>query len=471
MKALPATGLIVAFIIAAPLAGQRSETAYTPIDVRPNFSTAQAAHDTTPFCCDRRRFLPTAAGIFLLEAIPWYFNMHFADDSTAILSHGSYWTNIRLGFEWDVDNFRTNMFMHPYHGAAYFNTARANGYDFWESSAFPWIGSFLFEFFGERNRPAINDWINTSAGGIVIGESFHRLARMIRDNEAIGAARAGRELGALPVDPAGSLFRLVRGEMSRVGPNPADRFPVAFRYTGKLGFRVVSEGEVDIQGNAASAFAEFFFQYGDPMEPLEHPFDDFLMTVQLNSRESEILGRLQIEGSLFRRELARTGGTDHLFNISLHYDYVNNLTYEIGGQSVGAGVNSEWRLSDDWTIRTRAQAIGTIIAGIGSEYAGVTGRSYDFGSGAGLRLFGVLSRRGFPVLETWYIGSWIHTMNGATGNHIIHFPAVIARVPLPTFVGLGAEFIYAVRNSFYRDFDDVYRRNPQVRFFVTIPSP
>jgi len=35
------------------------------------------------------------------------------------------------GWEWDQDRFGMDFFMHPYSGSAFFNAARANGYNFW----------------------------------------------------------------------------------------------------------------------------------------------------------------------------------------------------------------------------------------------------------------------------------------------------------------------------------------------------
>ena len=42
-----------------------------------------------------------------------------------------------MGFEWDDNNFATNHFLHPYHGAVYFTGARANGYTFWAINPAP----------------------------------------------------------------------------------------------------------------------------------------------------------------------------------------------------------------------------------------------------------------------------------------------------------------------------------------------
>ena len=41
--------------------------------------------------------------------------------------------NLKTGFVWDNDQFSTNLFAHPYHGGLYFNAARSNGLDVWQS--------------------------------------------------------------------------------------------------------------------------------------------------------------------------------------------------------------------------------------------------------------------------------------------------------------------------------------------------
>lgn len=434
--------------------------------------SAQAVQDRAaggaPFCCDRKRFGQTAGELALLQAVPWYFNLHVSDDSTAALSLDSWWRNIEQGFEWDPNSFKTNMFMHPFHGAAYYNAARTNGYDVWESSAFAWLGSFVWEFFWENNRPAINDWVNTSAGGIPLGEALFRASTAVWDNRATGAARAWRELTGFLLNPVGGINRLFRGEMTRVGPNPPKRKPGGFLMTTKLGFRYVGQGNLDLRRAGGAAFFEASLRYGNPYDHESEPFDDFIATIQLNTEEEEILGRIQIEGLLYQSEIKHTETSHHHFDVGLHYDYVNNETYEVGGQSISAGLRSRFALFGPWSLHTRFQALGSFIIGVVSEYADEIGRSYDFGSGAGLRAYFTLTHRSEPILHALYVGVWSHSLNGAAGNHAIHFPAISARIPLIRPIGVGVEYIYAARNSFYRDFPDVHRRNPQFRVFATL---
>jgi hypothetical protein len=178
---------------------------------------AQLEQDSL-FCCQKKYFWVAAAEIMAIMVLPNYFNRHVSDDTTAVLSGTSFRRNIQRGFVWDPNGFGNNAFDHPYHGNMYFNAARSNGYDFWESSAFTFGGAFLWEMFGENTPPAINDWAATSLGGISIGESLHRAARMVRDNRARGVGRAFSELAGFLLDPVGGFNRALRGEMSRYGP-------------------------------------------------------------------------------------------------------------------------------------------------------------------------------------------------------------------------------------------------------------
>ena len=194
------------------------------------------------FCCDRTHLGLTMIEIGVVLVAPWYFNRHVSDDSTAAITWDSWKRNIVQGFEWDADNLNTNMFVHPWGGALYFNAATSNGYNFWQAGIFTWMGSFLWEMFGEANRPAINDWASTTLGGIALGETLNRTSRMTWDNSATGFGRTLRELGGFLLNPTGGASRLFRGEWSKVGKNPEGRVPIRSSGYMQLGARHTGEG-------------------------------------------------------------------------------------------------------------------------------------------------------------------------------------------------------------------------------------
>ena len=430
------------------------------------------APQTDTFCCTKKYFLPAALNVLALELIPNYFNWNVSDDTTAVLSPTSWRRNIQRGFEWDPNNLQTNMFAHPYHGNVYFNAGRSNGYNYWESSMFAYAGSFIWEMFGENNLGAINDWAATSVGGITIGEALHRAAIMVRNNEARGAGRAFSELGGFLLDPVGGFNRAWRGEMSKYGPNPENQFPDRYRSSITVGARTMSEGRLS-SADPSTGYFEFRADYGDPMQDYAKPFDNFMINLQLNADDASTIGVFQVHGGLWGRQLKRSDNAWHVFTVDQIYDYADNNAYEMGDMAFGATLRSRWRLSDNLQIGSIVQPNLAIVTAISSEYGGFTGRSYDFGSGFGLRLAAALSGQGVDYLTVGYRGFFSHTLNGAKGNQIVHFAFARARYRIWRGVGLTADYILYMRDSFYKDYPDIHRRNPELRlglsfFFLDI---
>ena len=116
------------------------------------------------------------------------------------------------------DRLGMNFFFHPFSGAAFFNSARANGYRYFESVPFVFLGSLMWEYFGETTRPAYNDIINTTVSGALFGEILYRLTSNLLDDRTTGAERFFRELGAAVLSPGRAFGRLLQGKLTRVTP-------------------------------------------------------------------------------------------------------------------------------------------------------------------------------------------------------------------------------------------------------------
>ena len=426
------------------------------------------------FCCQKKYFWFTAGEIIALQIIPNFFNRHVSDDSTAVLSVDSWKHNIETGFEWDPNNFAGNMFSHPFHGNVFFNAARSNGYSFWGSAPFAFAGSFIWEMFGENNRGAINDWAMTSLGGITIGEGLHRAAKMLRDNTARGAGRAFREIGGFLLDPVGGFNRAARGEMSKIGPNPQDRFPSKLNSFMNIGSRIVGDGRLNNADPATAYFALQMF-YGDVMEDYKRPFDAFRLAFQLNGEDTTTFGLLQIWCVLFGTELRDDSKVKHVFTIDQMYDYANNRTYEVGGQSFAFSLRSRWFLSNNRLFQTLVQPSVYIMTGIVSEFTNIGDRNYDFGSGFGFRVTGTYGDPNNYLFGIGYRGIYSYTLNGTKGTQIVHFGFAHAKYRLWRSVGIGADYIIFMRDSFNRNpaLPDTHSRNPELRlslsfFFNTI---
>ncbi len=146
---------------------------------------------------------------------------------TARVTPKSWWANMEQGWVWDLDDFVVNQVGHPYQGNNYFNAGRANGLSFWESAGITAFGSGTWEYFGETNHASLNDLVNTTLGGIALGEMFHRAAWLVRDTRATGRGRLWKEIAATAIDPVTGVKRFLSGDSSRVSEKPAEMVPSA----------------------------------------------------------------------------------------------------------------------------------------------------------------------------------------------------------------------------------------------------
>ena len=92
---------------------------------------------------------------------------------------------------------------HPFNGAAYYNSSRANGLGFWPSAGFALGGAFEWECCGETQPMSFNDMFSTTIGGIALGESQYRLSSEILNNQS---------------QRHGPVLAGVRGLLRRPGP-------------------------------------------------------------------------------------------------------------------------------------------------------------------------------------------------------------------------------------------------------------
>ena len=376
--------------------------------------------------------------------------------------------NIRLGWVWDTDAFVTNMFGHPYHGALYFNAGRANGLDFWESAPLAFLGSLTWEYFGEVYQPSMNDLYNTGFGGIVLGEVYHRLGALVRDNRRHGTGRVLRELAAFPFDPIGSLDRLLRGGFTRVGPNRPDRLP------GTLGLVVQGGGRLAVDSGAARRRVSSSFlvdlAYGDAFrQPYAQPFDVFRMRLQVSPGGGGV-NILRVWGRLWARELTPTFvASRHILTVNQKTEYVSSPAYKFGGQSVEVGLVSGFAAARGVDVRTELYAEGLMMGAVDARRTGILGseRTYDFGPGGGVVAAASLQVGGTPVLSARWHWAYLHSVSGSPADHYTQFASVETVLPVTRSVGMGAYAGWYQRRSAYRGRPREATRFPELRGFLT----
>ncbi len=423
----------------------------------------------------------------------------------------SWWDNIETGFKYDPDPFKTNQWTHPFNGAAYYNSARSNGISFWPSAAFSFAGAFEWECCGETQRMSYNDMINTPIGGIALGEAQYRLSSEILDNRSRGLGRFFREFGAFLVDPVRGFNRLVTGDATKVADNPVD--PMDWRPKGgqtflAAGVRSIGQsysvtdaaGKVTKTEGDTKSYATLLLNhsYGDVFANTRRkPFDYMDFVAELNFGEKVALGNVQIRGDFASWPIGGGEGSsaNHVFALIHHFDYMNNTSYEFGGQAVGAALTSRFRLSDRMLLTTRLDADGILIGGINSEYSYLADvanperlREYDYGPGLGTTARADLTLSGRPLLSALYRFAWINVKNGSVYNtgttgsdadHYIQGGGLRLVIPVHGNLGLGADAYVFLRDSDFalietttgaRKSQHITQRNPQVRVYLAFSN-
>jgi hypothetical protein len=425
-------------------------------------------------------------------------NEYMRDANFNQISPRSFWANLKEGFTYDDNEFKTNQLIHPFNGSTYFNAARANGIGFWGSSAMSLAGAFVWECCGETHPMSWNDMVSTGIGGIARGEVAYRISSLILDNTKTGKGRWGREAAALLADPIRGFNRLVSGDATEVKGNPVDPLDWRpdFQLSIRAGARVMGEGESITENTNTYGFMEWVLNYGDPWDGKEHrPYDRFDVQAQSNFGDKTRLGRLLIRGDLFTKPLG--DGTRHVLTLQQDFDYIDNEAYEYGGQSLGPGLLSLWKSSGTLRFFTRLQAYGIILGGVNSDYSQLADvadqeriREYDYGPGFGGAVELYLQRKNLPLVTARYRFSRINVSNGSIYNgtyegynvgldsdHDIHQTNLKLEIPISRSLTVGADGSIFFRRSRYNVTVDtpqfgpprrqtITQRNPEARLFL-----
>ncbi len=435
------------------------------------------------------------AEMFAINLGASMFNEYVRDANFNQISPRSFWANLEEGFTYDDNKFKTNQLIHPFNGGTYFNAARANGIDFWGSSAMAIVGAFVWECCGETHPMSFNDMVSTGIGGIARGEVMHRISSLILDNTKRGKGRFGQEAAAFLMNPIRGFNRLVTGDASEVKGNPIH--PYDWRPTLQLnvraGGRVIGEGESISENTNTYGFLEWAIAYGDAWDPdNRRPYDRFDVVAQSNFGDKTRMGRLLIRGDLISKLVSEK----HSLALQQDFDYIDNEAYEYGGQSLGPALLSRFELSPTTTLLTRAQAFFVLLGGVNSNLSFLADvanqeriREYDYGPGAGASFEFYLLRKNRPLLTGRYRGTYLDVSNGSIYNddtadigldatHGVQQTQLKLEIPVTRSLAIGADGSLFFRRSHY-DFEGsgvppeigtgrrtVTQRNPEVRLFL-----
>jgi Domain of unknown function (DUF3943) len=274
-----------------------------------------------------------------INGLIWSFDRFILKDSFAYINGKTIKNNFTNGWEWDTDDFPTNFSLHPYTGSLYFNAARSNGYNFYQSVPFVMGGSLMWEMCMENTKPSYNDVINTTISGVFIGEILYRLSSTILDDRKKGAARVLREGIATIIDPVRGFNRLLQGKTSRtVNKEIYQKEPLFLTTSGGMS----RANGTNNGSNNIKPMLSFDFNYGDPFEVrFRKPYDFFNVRADfIFGTSGSVVNSVIGNGFLFGKNVDSTRKIQMLIGGFQYYDYWNTDSFQIGTIGLGGGLIS-----------------------------------------------------------------------------------------------------------------------------------
>ena len=467
-------GALLLLAAAAPLGAQATVASPTPAAP----PQPQTRHDSLTSCVGCPGLTHSARAVtsaVVFELIPYSVNRWVVETPWSRTTLHSWSNNLRGGWGWDTDHFAVNQFAHPYSGNLSFNSARTNGYGFWGSAPFALAGSVAWEYFGETTRPSVNDLVNTTLGGITLGETTYRLSSLILDAGSTGTTRIIREVGAALVDPPRALARIMDGDATRVGTNPSGRLPSVVSSQVEVGYQRLTHGRAKspLRG-LDQPFAYYALNYGDPMGRDVHgPFSSFRLDGTFGAAASGILSQLRAVGFLGERELRGDSTTHHRLALAMHYHYFNNAAFVSGGQGFSGVLLSRYPLGGRNALRSEAWLMGVVLAAVKSDYgapasaiANETARNYDYGPGAGGRVQVAFDHAARSSVEASYQATWIDVVSGTARRQAYRTFEARAQSAVARRISVGLNEVLYNRTGFYAGRPTVHAHDAVTQAFI-----
>jgi Domain of unknown function (DUF3943) len=415
---------------------------------------AQELRDSRP--ADDPSFWHAAGGVLTLNGLPWAYNWYVQRWPWAKVGIRAWGNNLRVGFVWDDDCFLDNQLAHPYHGSLYLNSARTSGYGFWGSVPYVALGSMSWELFLENVKPSLNDFVNTTLGGMALGEVTYRLSSLFGSRRGSERNPFSRELGAIVLSPISQAQGLLR---------PAGREPGSPDES-----RLENAGWIGVGRRSNRPYVMFAYEYGSPFDQeATKPYDAFEASLQLGPDRDRLVRHVGISGLLARRDLSRSARSQIVLALYQHYDYNDLPSFESAGQSLSGALFFRRKIGSRTQLRFSTNVEALILGAISSDQGQYWRRDYDYGAGAGTRFFTSLRLDGRDLLRFDGRVLWLHSLYGARADHIATYLRLGTGVRLGRFVAVGGDIGVSTRQSRYRDGLSVTERVPETRVYLVWP--
>jgi hypothetical protein len=414
----------------------------------------------------KRRFGRAAFELGIAEITPWIFDRYVANKDYARITWKSVGHNLNPGnWEYDNDPFQTNQFGHPYHGSLFYSAFRSNGFSFWQAVPATMAGSYLWETFAENQAPAPNDFINTSFGGIVLGEMTYRLSNRIINNRRRGFKRQLSEVAGLIVNPMNGLNRIIDGKWGKIYGNTTERDSSKIGAEFDLGARIFNSQSVSpFEHGRLGWFARARLLYGVPNEGFRKPFSNISITAEVGKDDSSSVNVISVYGSLTGWDVSPilNDKLENLVILSANYDYIRNQAFFFGSQSVKFNLLSELKLTDGIKVNGSLGAGPILLAAVPDEYI-YKGRNYDYGPGFSVNGGGTIHIANKFSYNINYRGAWMITVNGNKSHYFLHTFSNELSYMFIKGLSIAAESGYFRLEGNYDNHRDVNKKYPYLR--------
>jgi len=403
----------------------------------------------------------------LMEVLPWTWDRYLKNADYAKISFKTLAQHLNPNsWAFDDDNFQTNQFGHPYHGSYFFNTFRTNGFSFWQSVPAVAAGSYIWETAAENQAPAPNDFVNTTFGGIVLGEMTYRLSNRIINNRTRGLKRQVNEVIALLIDPVNGLNRIIDGKWGKVMNNAPDYDSSKVVAEFDLGLRQFgTDGSGLFNSNHYGWYSHIKMQYGSPYINFKKPFTNIAINAEFGKDDSSKVNVVSVYGSLTGWKIY-TDRVKNLAVLSANYDYIRNVAFFYGAQSVKMNLYTTDTLSKKLILSSSLGAGPVLLAAIPDAYLRDNNRNYDYGPGFAFNAGGGIAIINRVFFNVNYRGGWMHTINGNPSHYFLQAYTNELAVRIVKRFLIGAEAGKFNLHGEFKNYADVDKTYPYIHLSV-----
>ena len=414
----------------------------------------------------------------------WSFDRFVLQAEYARINFKTVRNNFKSGFVWDNDMFSTNLLMHPYHGGLYFNAARSNGKNFWQSVPFAAGGSLMWELFMENEAPSINDFMATTLGGAALGEMTYRVSDLLIDDRLTGFGRFKREALLTIISPIRGLNRIINGDAWKhrnIRGNSVSATPVVFSISA--GHRFIADRLYKRQDYSNMLSYDLGLIYGNEFDVgNEKPYDYFAFKLGGNFFSTQpVVSRVNVLGMLFLNEVPLKKQNMHLgYGIFQHFNYYESQSdanhvqlypYKISeAAAAGPGILYSVSVKNKITLTGSAYLSAILLGGSQTDHYRYDERDYNMGSGFSSKLnlmLNIYNKLQIQLnTEDYRIYSWVgngpndlkdfsSSVHGDVGNTSLSVGRLGISYLIRKNVFITSESSYNYRNSVYKYYPNV----------------